>query len=217
MVNDKKVDIWFKFYQNLKLYYNISKSQFKEYNFIFVGEFNPDDKNLDLNDGDYLLPHYINYFSKLPIDYIDKKTLFNIEHRFIYKTECICEVKIKNNCFIYSKSKDLLLNIGGECCDKFNENKKYKSCLMCSSIHHNSKNNFCSECRSKLYFNCKKCKVDKSNNIKYLNDKLCYTCKYPNYINNTLYNKCKLCNMDKKEDTYVYCYNCNIKNKSYQK
>ena len=43
------------------------------YNFIFIGEFQPKEKKLNLNEGDSscLLPHYINYFSKSPLDYID--------------------------------------------------------------------------------------------------------------------------------------------------
>ena len=125
MVN-KSVDVWYKFYQNLELYYSISRTQFKEYNFIFIGEFNPhadDEDNSIINEGENLLPNHISYLTKSPCDYVSKDIIYKLENRFIYKTECICEVKIMKNCFIYSKSKDLLLNIGSECCDKFNENK----------------------------------------------------------------------------------------------
>lgn len=221
-INDnKKVDIWYKFYQNLKLYYNITKKEFKEFNFIFVGEFNPhvddEEDDLDIRVGERLLPFYFEYFSKPPSEYLNEETLFNLEHRFIYKNECICEVKIKKNCFIYSKSKDILLNIGSECCDNFNENKKYKSCQMCSIIHHNSKNNFCKECRTKIYLNCVKCKVDKSKFTYYLQDKLCYKCKYPNFISNTKFDICSICKKSKKEDTFVHCYECNMKKKMYRK
>lgn len=218
---DKKVDIWYKFYKNLKLYHNITKKEFKEYNFIFVGEFDPcvekEEDELGIVAGDQLLPFYFEYFSKPPSNYLSEEILFKLEHRFIYKSECICEVKIMKNCFIYSKSEDILLNIGSECCDKFNENKKYKSCQLCSVIHHNSKNNFCKECRTKIYLHCSKCKKDKSKYITYLQDKLCYKCKYPNFINEIKFNTCSICNKHKTEDTFRQCYECNIKKKLYNK
>jgi hypothetical protein len=221
-INNKKVDIWYRFYKNLELHYNITRTQFKEYNFIFVGEFSPYDiyngekqKFIDVNEGDNLLPHYLDYFEKSPLKYIDKNICQKLENRFIYKTECVCEIRIERNCFIYSKSKDLLLVIGSECCDRFNENKKQKSCEACSVIHNNRKYNFCNDCKANFYFNCKKCKIDKSNNIKQLKYKNCFNCQFPNYINSTMTTICGTCKKSKPENTFINCYDCNMKKKIY--
>ncbi len=65
------------------------------------------------------------------------------------------------NCFIYSESGDILLNIGGCCNERFNENGTKRFCENLNVHHKNRKNNFCNECRKHMYDKCKKCKKNK--------------------------------------------------------
>ena len=62
----------------------------------------------------------------------------------------------------YIYKEDILLNIG-KCCNKrFNENNTKRFCEICGVHHRNTKNNFCNECRKKLYDKCKKCKEEEN-------------------------------------------------------
>ena len=78
------------------------------------------------------------YFLIHPTKFISEKLFKILAPIFINKTNCICDKDIIKNCFIYSKSEDILLNIG-KCCNKrFNTNDIKKYCEGCG-IHHKNK------------------------------------------------------------------------------
>ena len=213
-------NLYYKFYEELKDKYNITKEQFIQYNFIFCGIYKPptetyiDDngneceryiKHLIPKEGELLFP--TTNFEIHPTKCIDGRLFKILSHRFIYKYNCICDKSIIKNCFIYSVSQDILLNIG-KCCNKrFNENDTKRFCEMCGIHHRNTKNNFCNECRKKLYNKCKKCKEDKKLD-KY---KWCWTCSKGIDNNNNIYYNCSIClkpKTNENEKKYKKCFDC---------
>jgi hypothetical protein len=201
-------DLSYQFYEGLYKKENITKEEFIEYNFICCGIFVPKKTTPKLNE--QLIPLYEYNFEKShhPKKYMSNELYKKIKHRYIYKRNCICGQTFKRNCFIYSESNDILLNIGICCNEQFNENGIKKFCNLCKVQHKNYKNNFCNECRSKIHLNCSNCGNDKSNNIKYLYSKLCYTCKFGNVI----YEHCSQCGETKTSDKdrkFKNCFNCN--------
>ena len=162
-------NLYYKFYEELQYKHNITKEQFIQYNFICCGIYKPptetyinDDgneckryiKHLIPKEGERLFP--TTNFEIHPTKFIDEKLFKLLSHRFTYTYNCICDKSIIKNCFIYSISQDILLNIG-KCCNKrFNENDTKRFCEICSVHHRNIKNNFCNECRKKMYDKCKK-------------------------------------------------------------
>ena len=196
-----------KFYKGLSEKENITKEEFIQYNFICCGIFVPDNDSPAVNE--QLIPKYEKCFemSHQPIKYISHELYKKIKHRYIYKRNCVCGQYITKNCFIYSISSDILLNIGICCNEHFNENAIKKFCNLCGVHHRNTKNNFCNGCRSKIHLNCAGCGKDKSSSIKYLFTKLCYTCKFGE---NKYYN-CKGCGKSKNEyeQKYPLCIVCN--------
>jgi hypothetical protein len=218
-------NLYKKFYEELEKKEGITKEQFIKYKFIFCGAFDPP-KEIYTNDdgeertryiksripnvGDQLFPYRsIDFKNKHPLKYIDEQTFKMIAHKFTFKYECICDHHIICNCFIYSKSQDILLNIG-KCCNKrFNDNTTKRFCEICNIEHKNTKNNVCNECRKTLYNKCGKCKKPKELN-KY---KWCFPCTKGNnldYIRN-IYEYCSVCMIPKitdKDKQYKKCFGC---------
>jgi hypothetical protein len=197
------------FYNGLYEKENMTKEEFIEYNFKCCGIFVPGEDDYPGLDTQ-LIPEYENYFGigYHPLKYISHEIYKKIKYRYIYKHSCICGQYIRRNCFIYSESGDILLNICICCNERFNENGTKKFCNLCGVQHRNTKNNFCNGCRSKIHLNCIDCGVDKSHNIKYLYSKLCYTCKFGNVV----YEHCSLCGKTKtsdKDKKFKNCFNCN--------
>ena len=217
-------NLYKRFYDELEEHYNITKKQFIEYKFIFCGVFDPPKETYINNDGEerkryiknlipnideQLFPYRHKYFIKHPLEYIDEKTFKLIAHRFVFKHECICTHYIICNCFIYSESQDILLNIG-KCCNKrFNENTTKRFCEICGTHHKNRKNNFCNDCRKTLFSKCNNCKQSKELN-KYRWCFSCTKCNDLNYVKN-IYEHCSICMIPKitnKDKQYKKCYNC---------
>lgn len=213
-------NLYYKFYEGLENKYDITKEQFLEYNFICCGIYKPPTEIIDNNGNQYeiyiknLIPNEGNKlfpttnFKIHPTKFISEKLFKKLVHRFIYKCNCICDKSIIKNCFIYSVSQDILLNIG-KCCNKrFNENDTKRFCEICGIHHQNTKNNFCNECRKKLYDKCKKCKNEKKLD-KY---KWCRDCsKMSNNIFIKKYESCSICMKPKindKDKSFKRCYNC---------
>ena len=194
-----------KFYRGLFEKENITKEEFIQYNFICCGIFVPNKNMPKVNQ--QLISKYENDFNKHPKKYINCELYKKIKNRFIYEHNCVCGQYITRNCFICSISSDILLNIGVCCNKQFNDNAIKKFCNLCGIHHRNTKNNFCNECRSKIYLNCAECKKDKSYSIKYLFSNICYTCKFGE---NKYYN-CKKCGISKNEyeQKYPLCIVCN--------
>jgi hypothetical protein len=213
-------NLYYKFYEELKDKHNITKEQFIQYNFIFCGIYKPptetyinDDgneckryiKHLIPKEGERLFP--TTNFEIHPTKFIDEKLFKLLSHRFTYTYNCICDKSIIKNCFIYSISQDILLNIG-KCCNKrFNENDTKRFCEICSVHHRNIKNNFCNECRKKMYDKCKKCKKEKKLD-KY---KWCWVCSKGIDNNNNIYYNCSIClkpKTNENEQKYKKCFDC---------
>lgn len=192
-----KCDLYNKFYEGLEKKYNISKEEFKEYNFKQCGIFKPP---YQLQNKTKLLPYYSEYFNNTYSIFFNTKEKENLRDRFIYKNKCVCGMEIKTNCFIYSREKDKLLRIG-ICCNKhFNQNGNKQYCVYCDTEHNNRKDNICNQCRE-LYKRCSKCGDYKRD---YYNE--CSKCKF-----NKLYTNCYRCNIKyNKPKTFKYCYNCNL-------
>jgi hypothetical protein len=214
-----KDNLYYKFYEELNRKYEITKEEFIAYDFICCGIYKPPTEKYTDEYGDEheryileLIPKKneklfpTKYFLKHPTKFIDE-TLFKIlAPRFVYQTKCICDKDIIMNCFIYSKSGDILLNIG-KCCNKrFNENDVKRFCEVCGVHHKNTKNNYCNECRQNLFSKCKKCKCSKKLD-KY---KWCWTCSKGN-DNIKLYYNCSICMKPKtnaKDQKFKKCFDC---------
>ena len=197
-----------KFYKGLSEKENITKEEFIQYNFICCGIFVPDNDSHAVNE--QLIPKYEKCFemSHQPIKYISHELYKKIKHRYIYKRNCVCGQYITRNCFIYSISSDILLNIGICCNEHFNENAIKKFCNLCGVHHRNTKNNFCNDCRKNLFSKCGKC-----NNPKELNKyRWCFQCSNNNNNVQNIYDFCSLCmklKITEKDRQYKNCYNCN--------
>ncbi len=89
-----------------------------------------------------------------------------------------------------------------------------KFCNLCGVQHRNTKNNFCSRCRSKIHFNCVGCGKDKSHDIKYLYNK--YVIRVHLVKKNIIIVKMMIVVNQKQMKTnkkYPLCYNCFVENK----
>jgi hypothetical protein len=218
-------NLYKKFYDELEKDYSVTKEQFIEYDFKFCGICDPPKETYFNkygkeciryiegsipNVGEQLFPYRSSYFKKKhPTKYIDEITFKLIVGKFIYKRECICKHYIVCNCFIYSKSQDILLNIGKCCNERFNENSTKRFCELCGEHHKNRKNNFCDDCRKTLFSKCGKCK--KSKNLdKY---RWCFQCSNNNNNNvKKTYDFCSMCmepKITENDKQYKNCYNCN--------
>ena len=83
--------------------------------------------------------------------------------------KCICEHKIKENCYITNGERLLVL---GNCCIKKFVPDSGRTCDKCGNKHKNRKINRCNTCREKTFY--KKCdKCHRTHSDKYI---LCYTC-----------------------------------------
>ncbi len=191
------------FYSGLYEKENITKEEFIEYDFKCCGIFKP--KNTIPRVDEQLIPRYEHLFDKSnkPNKYLSNGLYNKIKYRYTYKRNCICGQTFKNNCFIYSKSYDILLNIGVCCNGQFNKNGIKRFCEGCGLHHKNTKNNFCNECRQNLFSECKKCKSSKKLD-KY---KWCWTCAKggENYYN------CSICMKPKtsaKDQKFKKCFDC---------
>jgi hypothetical protein len=127
--------LYYKFYEGLKEKYNISKEQFNQYNFKYCGKFKPDideeTKQLILpNDNQELFPLYNYGIDSYFFIFFSYKEIIKLKPMILYKSRCICDIKIKKNYFIYSRSQDIFLIIGSCCNKRFNENGNKKFCLM---------------------------------------------------------------------------------------
>lgn len=68
-----------------------------------------------------------------------------------HKSECICEHKIQNNCYITDKrNKRNSIIVVGNCCMKRFLPYSGRTCSVCSSAHKNRKDNYCNDCRNNL-------------------------------------------------------------------
>lgn len=65
---------------------------------------------------------------------------------------CVCNHKIKENCYITNPAETELMIIGNCCIKKFIDNKG-RTCSNCRKPHRNRKDNLCNSCR-----NAKKCR-----------------------------------------------------------
>ena len=200
-----------KFYDGLKQY-NISKQQFHDYNFQYCGKFKPPKNECNIyvipQNNEQLLYKYrdeINYYF---FQYFSNFEILKLTPQVLYKSNCICGIKIIKNYFIYSRSQDMFLIIGSCCNKQFNENGNKKFCFKCGIEHKNRSNNLCKDCRKiekyKTKFNqCSDCGINKKE------DKFpqCFKCGNIGKELKT-YIQCNKCNKPKTKNTFQTCYTC---------
>lgn len=133
---------------------------------------------------------HLNYYKlcKIPLNKPDKK----------YK--CVCNTKIKKNCYITDNKIILVI---GRCCINNFIIKKGRTCEDCNEPHRNYKINKCNNCKKNIFINKHKFTVEKSEKkIKNNNDEP------------TIIKKCFDC-IKIIKNNYLRCYNCNINYKNY--
>lgn len=107
-----------------------------------------------------------------------------------HRERCVCDVKIKKNCYITDDNKFFL--VIGICCIKrfIPKDKQGKLCSNCEQPHRNRSNNLCNECRL-THEQCSRCRIAVES-WKTYDDYGVRTCR-PCYMERT-YPKCILCN-----------------------
>ena len=85
---------------------------------------------------------------------------------------CVCNQKIRYNCYIVNRVKTKIIVIGSCCINSFMpDGKKGRTCDICEKPHRNRKVNKCNDCKHK----CSRCKTYITSCYGY--DK-CYGCMY---------------------------------------
>ena len=195
-------NLYYKFYSGLKEKHNLTKQQFVEGKFVYIGKLKYNSENESHEPDNYLLTFMKHYKNKL-------KLLQEIKA----EEECVCGVSILKNCVLYSNDLDKFLLIGSCCCESFNETKKQKLCEICKEPHKKYKSLICDNCKLnetinlpkvKKYKKCKKC-----GNAKTLDKYFwCLNCN----MKDKIYLKCESCGISKNTDNdrkYKYCFSCN--------
>ena len=126
---------------------------------------------------------------------------------------CVCDHKIKENCYLVNDVNDIL--IIGNCCIKnfVPKENQGRHCSKCNNTHKNRKDNYCNDCRKLcMNSNCYNLKKDKWKN--YCED--CAEAKlkadnWQRYCNNNkgVIRKCIDCG--KSCGLYKRCFDCNQK------
>jgi len=90
-----------------------------------------------------------------------------------YKSKCLCDHFIDENCFIYKQTgKTLEIRVIGNCCIK-KFGLQGRRCEVCNNVHKRSKYNICKSCekqekekkRREMYCDCGKKKKKKSHGL----------------------------------------------------
>jgi hypothetical protein len=123
-----------KFLNGLKNKYNLTHKDLIEQDYKYAGG-TPDDNN----------PRHYNYWNKIKLQkpYLKMPDII---------TECVCDHKIKNNCFIINKNDDII--VLGNCCIKKFIPKSGRTCGRCGEPHKNRKFNLCNDCKIDACNNC---------------------------------------------------------------
>jgi hypothetical protein len=75
-----------------------------------------------------------------------------------HRSQCVCDVKIKKNCYI-TDDDEFFLVIGRCCIERFiPKDKQGRTCSSCKKPHKNRKDNLCNYCRGS-HIQCDDCKV----------------------------------------------------------
>jgi len=82
--------------------------------------------------------YYTKFWSHIPLPLLDPA----VQH------VCMCEKKIKNVCFIWSRIHDRVFVVGS-CCIKHFLAKQGHVCSLCTEPHRNHNDNLCTPCRIK--------------------------------------------------------------------
>ena len=93
----------------------------------------------------------------------------------LHRNQCICNVKIVENCYLVdTRNRDLIVIVGNCCIERFcSEDKAGRTCDKCGARHRNSKYNLCNECKPPSgWIKCEEC-----NEPCRKRDKLCETHK----------------------------------------
>ena len=108
-----------------------------------------DGDNQSLEFKDYSKRHY-NYF----------KSVYKHGSLPEDKSYCICETKIKQNCYLADKRNPNVIVIVGNCCIKrfVSEDNAGRTCRKCEAPHVNRKYNLCNQCKPPANWNeCDEC------------------------------------------------------------
>jgi hypothetical protein len=63
--------------------------------------------------------------------------------------ECVCGIRIKENCFVMDSTKTKFVHMGNCCIKRFMpENKSGRTCEICNESHRNRKYNLCNDCKT---------------------------------------------------------------------
>jgi len=77
-----------------------------------------------------------------------------------HRNQCICSVKIKENCYIVdTRNRDVIVIIGNCCIKRFcSVDKAGRTCDKCEARHRNRKYNLCNECKPPVgWLKCEEC------------------------------------------------------------
>jgi len=174
-----------KFLNGLKHKYNLTHKDLIEQDYKYAGG-TPDENN----------PRHYNYWNKIKLQkpYLKMPDII---------TECVCDHKIKNNCFIINKNDDII--VLGNCCIKKFIPKSGRTCGKCGESHKNRKFNLCNDCKIDA---CNNCGEDKEQDYY----KFCNKC-YRNQKesdNESDYYLSEEENDTKKEYKLKKCIECNV-------
>lgn len=78
----------------------------------------------------------------------------------VHRNQCVCGVKIVENCFIVdTRDIDLIVTVGNCCIERFcSVDKAGRTCDKCGGPHRNSKYNLCNECKPPAgWIKCEEC------------------------------------------------------------
>ncbi len=101
-------------------------------------------------DHDNKAQHHYNYYQ---MAYADKYPMPD------HKDACICNVAIKQNCFIVHNKLGRILVVGNCCIKHFlPEDRSGRTCEICEEPHKNRKDNYCFQCRDAGYKKCASCR-----------------------------------------------------------
>ena len=96
-----------------------------------------------------IVENYVYCGSDSDTDYFNIFFDLNPPNQPDHKSECICEHKIQNNCYITDKrNKRNCIIVVGNCCMKRFLPYSGRTCSICSSEHKNRKDNYCNGCRN---------------------------------------------------------------------